>query len=602
LTLHDAVFQRTTDEVKILVENIPPEEGLISRDARSPNIKKARIKAHQTTKTVSDLREMGYTDDDIRQMEFSDNEVQTSEEAIARYHLADEEQWQDLITQNTSMRKIKIAECYLHADRDGDGIAELLKVIRSGDFIDIEEIDYDPFNSITPIILTHKFYGLSVADILSDLQEIRTMLFRSYMDNINQTLNGKVYYDENTVNLDDMLTSKPYGLVANDGPPGQAVFVDRPNGLPPEAFTLNELLDKFQHNRVGDIQSQLDPNVLAQANTGVVLSMLNEAKAKVFMIARIFAEVGIKPLFRDLHHLARKYSNRKDVVKLRNNWVPVNPQEWRERTNFTVKVGLGIKGRQEQLADIQALINFQMGMVEKGIPMIQPNNLYQSALEYTERLGYMPEKYFTDPAQIPPPPPQPDPQAEILRLTAEIENAKLQQKHIEAQMQNERSAEQNQIKAQELEVKARDLEVKAQNNLAAQELSRVQAELGNIKSLSDSQKMQVDAVLKESTLIQKAEKEQMELALKTIESATKAELEKYKADLSAQVELLKMQPESTQADRLIAELTDELSEMRERLEAKGGPKEIIYDSDGRIVQIGEKRVARDRDGRAIAIE
>lgn len=587
--VHDAVFKHTENDVRYCIDNIPPEEFVISKDARSPSPEKARFKAHMTTKTVSELREMGYNDEQIGKMEFGEAASFLTEESIARYNLEGEQQWNDFVIANTGMRKVKISECYLYADRNGDGFAESLKVIRSGDFIDVEEIEYDPFNAITPIILTHKFYGLSIADILTDLQEIRTGLLRSYMDNIYQTLNGKVYYDENTVNLDDMLTSKPYGLVANDGPPGQSIFVDRPAGLPPEAFTLNELLDKFQHNRVGNIQTQLDPQIFAQANTGVVLSMLNEAKSKVYMIARIFAETGLKPLFRNIHHLVRMYSNKEDVIKLRGNWLPINPREWKERNHFTVRVGLGIKSRHEGIADIQSLIDMQTKFIELGVPMVQPENIFNAAKEYAERLNYMPDKFFTDPRLIPPPPPQPDPNAEVLKLTAEVEQAKLQQKHVEAQMKYQSTQEGYKIKMQELEVQA-------QNNMAKQEIERLRTELSQVKNLTQGQKEQIDFALKQRQMEIDEESKHMSMAIEAIDNQTKNDLEKYKADLKAEIELLKNQTNDPIVDQLRAEIADLQSQLVKK------PQNIIYDEDGRIAQVGERRVMRDASGRATAIE
>jgi len=515
--IHNVTFVRTRKDVRYVTDVIPPEEFLISRDTRSVNPTKARFCAHRTTMTVSELREMGYSDSDLMKMELGESIVELGEERISRNNLTDEERWDEALTLNTGMRKVKITECYLMADRDGDGIAELLKIFRSGDFIDVEEIDYHPINALTPNILTHKFYGLSVADIIQDIQEERTMLLRAYFDNVNQMINGKTYYDLNTASIDDLLTDKPFGLVAVDGNPHEAIFVKPSSGLPPEAYTLNDLLDKFLHSRVGDFQTQLDPNVLAQANTGVVINMLNETKSKVEMIARIFAEVGVKELFRTYHHLIRKHADRETRFRLKNTWVPVDPREWRERTNLTVKVGLGTQNNQEMIANLTNLLNTQMQMIQMGVPVLLPQNVHAAAADLAEAMGLVQEKYWTSPEKIPPPPPQADPQMELIKLQQQVESARLQ--------------------------------LQQQEMVSKQQLDAVKTELERIKSAQTYEKELAALQLKAR-----------ELDLKDESDTLKAALDKYKADLNAEIELFKQTvPEAEAlADKLLSTLGEGL--------------------------------------------
>ena len=527
-------------------------------------------------------------------MDIGESEVELSEERIARLNLAGEERWDSSATLNTGMRTVNITECFMRADMDGDGHSELIKVVRSGDFIDWEEFEYHPMHSITPTILTHKFFGLSIPDILEDIQEIRTSLLRSYMDNVTQTINGKTYYNKNTVNIDDMLTSLPYGLVEVNGPPAQDVFIDRPGGLPPEAFTLNELLDKIIRDRVGDFRATLDPSVLAQANTGVVMEMLQEAKSKIFMIARIFAEVGFKKLFLTLHHLARMHSNRDEVIKLRGEWVPVNPSEWRERKNLTVKVGSGRKTKREEIVYLNEKLNRQVEMLQNGIPVVTPDNIYNTVKEIDSAMDAHPEKSWTQPSQIPPPPPpQPDPQAKVLELTAQIEQLKVQQKEQQSQRDDQRAGESNQIKMAELQAKAQESASKA-------EIENLKLELTAMKELSQGQRDQVQIDQKERELQQAEEKLHMEAAITSASAELQALMTKYQTDTKAEVELIKIglaaQPDSSV---LIAQLTDQIGELESQLD--DAEQDIEYDPDGRIVRVGKKMILRSEDGRLKSI-
>ena len=61
--------------------------------------------------------------------------------------------------------------------------------------------------------MPHKFYGLSVYDIISDLQLIKTTLMRNLLDNMYLTNNGRYQVVEGQANLDDLMTSRPGGIV-----------------------------------------------------------------------------------------------------------------------------------------------------------------------------------------------------------------------------------------------------------------------------------------------------------------------------------------------------------------------------------------------------
>lgn len=598
---HSATFKRTNDDVRICIDNLPPEEFLISRDARSPNPKDARFLAHKTTKTVSELFEMGYSEDQIRQMDWGQSEIDLGQEAVARRSLTDEELWNEVDSANFAMRKVSIAECYIKADKNGDGVAELLKVFRSGEFIEYEEVDSSYIAAITPIILTHKFYGLSIADILTDIQEIRTALFRSYLDNIYQTVNGETFYDEDRVNVDDLLTSTPWGLRAVKGSPHDAVLKMPPSGLPPQAFTLFELTDGLKNQRIGDFQSQLDPDVLQNANTGVVINMLQEARAKVEMIARIFAETGVREMFRDLHELSRKHMDRETRFKLRNSWLPVNPSEWRERTNFTVKVGLGTRSQQERIAHLTTLFQMQTQAAQLGMVNVTPVNVHNTFMELGEAMGYtMPEKFSTDPQQtqamiewLSKYLPQQDPNAAVVQATMEVEGQKRQIEKYRADLEYQKAQESNVVEIQKARFSAEIAQRKA-------DIDELKANIQAIKNSSDmsvaEQKNALDAAY--SRMDQHLEKVTMLLNQKQHDD--KMMIEKYKADLAAMVQVKTKEQKPNGDAKLLATLMDSIEGLREELSK---PKQIKLERDakGNLISVNGQKVERDENGRITGV-
>jgi hypothetical protein len=109
-----------------------------------------------------------------------------------------------------------------------------------------------------------------------------------------------------------------------------------------------------------------DPNALQNQVATIANQMYNASQSKVKLIARIFAETGIRSLFSLLHKEIRKYGDQQQTVRLRNQWVAVDPTQWRDRDDMTINVGLGTGSKAEQLAQLQLLVGAQKEGVQIG--------------------------------------------------------------------------------------------------------------------------------------------------------------------------------------------------------------------------------------------
>ena len=217
---HDLVIKRSSYNGKIKIENVPPDEFLISKEAKG--IQDARFVCHRVKKTVSDLRVM-YPDDDfdVGELGAGYNEEVYNAERQARYEFDDSFAWGGGMNENgeEALREYWLHESFIKTDYDDDGIAELRKVCSVGDYIfSNEEIDKVPFVSITPLKIPHKFFGMSVADLVMDLQLIKSTLMRNLMDNAYNQNFGRYAVLEGQANLDDLLTQRPGGVVRVKSP------------------------------------------------------------------------------------------------------------------------------------------------------------------------------------------------------------------------------------------------------------------------------------------------------------------------------------------------------------------------------------------------
>ncbi len=296
---HKVKVKRTKKDGRVVVENVPPEEFLISKRART--IQDSPFVAHRRMMTRSELIAMGFKKDIVETLQSGDT-LEFSPDRIARYSRG--EQPNSMGSQDESMEVVEVYECYIKVDYNNDGIAELRRVVyASNEVLEDMECDYIPFHSLCPIPIPHKFYGQSLADRALDLQLIKSTVLRQMLDNLYLTNNYRVGAVEGQVNLDDLLTSTAGGVVRMKNPNAIVPLTVQPTTS--GSFPMLEYLDGVQARRTGvsDSQNGIDPNILQNVTAAAVSAMSQSSAGKLELIARIFAETGVKSLFKGILHL-----------------------------------------------------------------------------------------------------------------------------------------------------------------------------------------------------------------------------------------------------------------------------------------------------------
>lgn len=396
----DVAIIRTGASNGIKVEVIPPEEFMISRKAKE--IATSPFCAHRVRKTISELNSMGYKTDDLVSTE-TDEAIQWQEEYRARFEYDDtDRELNETAEIDPTMREVWVTEAYIRADLNGDGIAELWKVTKVGSSIlDKEEVDCMPFAGWTPIIISHKFHGLSMADLVMDLQRIQSQLFRNLLDNQYLTNNGRYTAVEGMVNLDDLLTSRPHGVVRTKMP-NAVTRLDTPQ-LGQTAFQMMEYVDNLREKRTGVSERtqgmdprQLNPNTAATA----VNQVMTAAQQRIELIARVFGETGLTDLFHLMYKAVLQNQTSKDIFRLRDTYVEVDPNEWRERKDTSVVVGLGNGSKDSEMMQLNMIVQNQQQMATNPAfaDIVLPANVY-AALEDQVKVFDKASggRYFTDP-------------------------------------------------------------------------------------------------------------------------------------------------------------------------------------------------------------
>ena len=507
---YEVYVQRTEESGQVRIENVPPEEFLISKSAKT--IEEATFVAHRRLMPRSELIAMGYDKDIVDDLP-TYNDLEFSPERIARF--PNGEQPDQNTSLDFSMQTLEVYECYIRIDEDEDGIAELRRIVYVGsEILEDEECDYIPFHSLCPIPIPHKFFGQSLADRTMDIQLQKSTITRQSLDNLYLTNNSRVGAVDGQVNMDDLLNATPGGVIR----------MKNPNALVPltvqstfgQAMPMLEYLDAVQAKRTGvsDAQAGLDPDVLSNVTATAVAAMMKSNSGKLELIARLFAETGMKSLFKGLLHLLGKYQDKPKVVRMRGKYVTFDPRTWANEYDITINVGLGSGDREQKLAMLQMILAKQEQIIQQygpSNPLVSIGQYRNTLAKFIESAGFKDANEFMNEitpeqnaALSQPQPPSPDAQAQVAEMLAQVEREKTQaksqidaakldlekqtleaeytRKGIEMQMKNQKDSAELRIKEAELAVK--QLQAVLAMDLADEDTKNKQTEL-TLKALRE---------------------------------------------------------------------------------------------------------------------
>jgi len=422
---YNVEVRRTKEYGRCAIEPVPPEEILVSSRAKS--LKDCDFIAHRVTKTISELLDMGFKKSDVENLPSAESEFFNTEAMIRRSY---DDATTDLEVTNVdpAMRVVQITECYMRADVDGDGIAELRKIIVGGsgynsyNILENEEISVLPFAMCVAIPMPFRFFGLSMYDLLADVQLMSTSIMRQTLDNMYMQNSARTIVVDGQANLDDLLTTRP-GSIVRVKSPNAVTAMQTPNFLN-DGLAMMQKIDQVKEKRSG-VPNQLmglNPDTINKSHTTAqsVNQMMNSSTQRIELIARSFAE-GVKEIFKNVLSVVCEYQDRERIIKLRGKFVSIDPREWVNRYDCTVQVGLGTGNQDQRLEVLQRVLAVQEKLLQAGnMGLVTPQNIYNTLENYLQNSGYKDaSQFFVNPATQPPQPPKPKEQDPALQLAAQ---------------------------------------------------------------------------------------------------------------------------------------------------------------------------------------
>jgi hypothetical protein len=503
---YDARISKIEKKKKIVVEAFPPENLLIKRDWTSPLLQDCPYVCRNMAVSLSELHEMGYTDVTAEELRGSDDAGISSDTSYrSNRRGSSEEQYGDnplMADQDDSQTMGFLRIEYVLVDFDGDGISERRCIYRLKDkILKNEEASHVPFCTASPILIQHRWDGMSIAECVSDLQLLGTEITRQTIDSGRLALQPrtKVLTDTNgspLANIDDLLDHRAGGIIRQSRV--DAVTEQITPFVGGQMFSLLEYKDQMLTKRTGvSGQSQgLDVNALNRGGA-YEQRVMNAAQKRIKLIARIFAELLVKPMFQGVLKLLTDGDMEKISIRLRNEFVQYDPMEWRDSYDMTANVGLGTGDRDYQTAVLTGVAQRQAGIAMSpfGKLLVLPKHIYNTEARLLEYAGFKNAgDFFNDPGdQVPQPqPPAPPPQVLVKQMELAADAQKFQalsaqEKEIETLKHQAKIQEtQAQLELQALNDR-RDSErelLKAQHDAA---MADMQAQLERYKIDQDNQ-------------------------------------------------------------------------------------------------------------------
>jgi hypothetical protein len=516
--LYEVEVRRVVESGRVKIAAIPPEEFLFSPSARS--LDTAPMVAHVRDLSADEVIAQGVDREVVERAKGRTREhgLDSMLDDARRVDGGARKLYED--EQDEATRPVQFADVYMRVEvtdeeGEGTGVTELRHIRAVGDAAEIvfnEPVDCAPFALFGPDPEPHTIVGLSVADYVKDLQEIESAITRGMLDSLSLSLNPATEVVEGEVNMKDLLNNE-VGRVIRTRRPGQMREVVTPF-VGREALPVLEYFEAKKESRTGQSRAALglDADALQSSTKAAVMGTLSASQQRIEMIARIFAETGMTELYRGILKLVVQNQDRARVVRLRGEYVEVDPRHWDANLDVVVNVALGAGTAEEKIATLSAIAEKQEQMLQTGAPLTGFAEYRHTLGRIVELAGYRNTDEFFRPwtqeqdAELEQARAQEEPEPDAnAKLLAEVEmqkiQARMQEKEIEAQLKQAELASQQAQREADLQVRLREIELRdsrerekiALDHAIKQAALRARFETDVNKADLDAARLQLDA-------------------------------------------------------------------------------------------------------------
>lgn len=474
----DVQLKRITTTRKLVVDAVAPENFNISSEHRSQFLDDVMYCAERQYKSRSELIDMGFKKELVYSLPGTTTD--TKIDSLERNTIDDE---QNYFNRETSMQTVEVIEHYIRIDQDGDGIAELHKVLSVENILlSNEEVDFVPYANGCAFLMGHRFYGQSVYDKIKEIQDVKTHFLRQWADNALVANHRKYVVVEDQVNMDDLLNGRPNAVIRAEAI--GAVQELQTSDIGPSCQMALDYYDKIRTDRSGsalDLQSNqmAMPSNVGDQGVNTLIANLEKVTA---LATNNLSETLITSIYRLVHKYLRMYFQEDISAKMDGQWTQTNPGQWQERDNLNITVPPTASEKIMQSVALEKAVSMaqqELSMGKDGITTSDAQ-VYQMKVDHLRMSGIdHPEKYFINPES---------------------------QEAMSVKQQNAQQQQQQQMQQQQMMMQQQQEQAELQNQMLQTQIAEIKRNWEN-----DKEQLQFDYN----------------------ELRAKLEMDKYKADLKA---------------------------------------------------------------------
>jgi hypothetical protein len=381
-----------------MIEWAPREQVLINSDHEDVSLDDARFVCHLRQVMASDLIAFGVPRDIVDRLDDT-----TYDPAGIRLGNAAEIGYE---AGHKSSRKVTLAESYYRIDADGDGIAELRRIITAGGhhgtniLIEDEPWDDQPFVNGVALFGLRGFEGISLEERIRDLQIYKSELMRQILDAGWRNLNQRIGVVERMVNIDDLLATQRRGGVVRMKDLNGIIPLNEVQ-IPHQSFMMLEVLDKMRRESgAGSIDSAPQAQQVGADSAHGLERIMSAIEQDDALIAKNLAETFVAQIYLKLHRLMKRHWPGVLNARVQGTWLEQTPQMWADRHSTEVAVGLSSGTRMRQASSLLQVIQHQETAMQGGLDgvMVNASTMYKSRVNFARLMGVAaPEQYWVDP-------------------------------------------------------------------------------------------------------------------------------------------------------------------------------------------------------------
>jgi hypothetical protein len=458
------------------VDAIPLDEFLICPDAMPGRMHEARFVAQRRLMPRGDLVALGFDQDEVAALaEFDSRRYGERKRRSENYTLSE--------SAHKSTDPIMCLDAYYRIDADGDGLAELRRVITAGGVEGYDKLLFDEPVTESPFAVGLAYLGLftwdgiSLYDKLKEVQTFKTNLMRDLSDLFRRSSRQRLGIVEYDANIDDALTSVRGGVVRCKTPNG--VFAIPEAHLPQGSFELLGYMDKLRRDKGGGaIDTAHQAMTIGGDSAHGVERVMSSIEQLSTMLARNLAETLLKPVYRLMHNLLREHRQGAISIPGGQGWEHSQPGTWQPRAEMALSLGMSTAERQRRAAALGQVLQAQTKAMESGLAgqLVDLPQMHNALLDMGRMMELSnPEQYFINPAS---------PEAQ--------QAAQQKQQAAEAEKQ-----QQQQLAMLQYEILPKVEQIKAESRAQVQMMqSQTDTEIAEMRAQVDAMKLAIDAKLK----------------------------------------------------------------------------------------------------------